>query len=39
LWANSDNYNVVEGVHQVWLTSVCELLFDDENAGVHGIEF
>lgn len=40
-WADSDNYNKVESIHNLWLVSVCDLILKDEmdKVGVHGLEF
>ena len=26
LWVNSDIYNYIENVHQIWLLSICDLI-------------
>lgn len=40
-WVNSKNYNVVESVHNSWITALCESMMNDEKhkIGIHGIEF
>ena len=40
-YVNSDNYNKVESIHNLWLVSVCDLILKDEmdKVGVHGLEF
>jgi D-sedoheptulose 7-phosphate isomerase len=39
-WVDSDKYNVVESVHNLWLAMICDLLIDwmGDGVGVHGIE-
>jgi len=40
-YAESNEYNKVESIHNLWLVSVCDLILKDEidNVGVHGLEF
>lgn len=39
-WVDSDKYNVVESIHNLWLAMICDLLIEwmGDNVGVHGIE-
>lgn len=40
-WVDSDLYNVVESIHNLWLAMVCDLLASwmGDKVGTHGIEF
>jgi len=37
-WLDSDDYNVVESIHSLWLVTVCDIIADSERdqIGLHG---
>lgn len=39
-WVDSDKYNVVESIHNLWLAMICDLMIEwmGDEVGVHGIE-
>lgn len=38
-YVDSDEYNIVESIHNAWLVSTVDLIIKDMNVGIHGIEF
>lgn len=38
-WVNSEIYNIVESVHNLWLATICDLLTNwmEDKVGLHGI--
>jgi len=39
-WVDSDKYNVVESIHNLWLAMICDLMIEwmGDEVGVHGIK-
>lgn len=39
-WVDSDKYNVVESVHNLWLAMICDILIEwmGDEVGIHGIK-
>ena len=33
-WLNSKSYNIIEGIHQIWLMSICDLIIGKKEYSV-----
>jgi D-sedoheptulose 7-phosphate isomerase len=39
LWVDSRQYNIIEGIHNLWITTICDFIAKDLKIGMHGHEF